>query len=124
MYYRVRGRLRDETAAEFRRLLRDGTIARQRPDGQEIVESMERAVVTNGGFVEWSQVCYCPTPLRHERSTVYDRFFDDMATEPAEAATEPAEAYLSHDGRPFLAHLDELADATGRRPGPSDPARG
>ena len=117
MYYRVRGRLREEAAAEFRRLLRDGTIARQRPDGQEIVESMERAVVTGGGVVEWSQVCYCPTPLRHERSTVYDRFFDDMAT-------EPAEGYLSHDGRPFLAHLDELADSTVRSPGPSDPARG
>ena len=115
MYYRVRGRLREEAAAEFRRLLRGGTIARQRPDGQQIVESMERAVVTSGGVVEWSQVCYCPTPLRHERSTVYDRFFDDMVT-------EPAEGYLSHDGRPFLAHLDELADSTERRPGPSDPA--
>ena len=117
MHYRVRGRLREETAAEFRRLLRDGTIARQRPDGQEIVESMERAVVTNGVVVEWSQVCYCPTPLQHERATVYDRFFDDLAT-------EPAEGRLSHDGRSFLAHLDELADSAVRNPGPSDPARG
>ena len=76
MHYRVRAQLREETAGEFGRLLRDGTIARQKPDGQEIVESMERAVVTESGTIEWSEVCYCETPLQHERSTVYDRFFD------------------------------------------------
>ena len=117
MYYRVRGRFREGTAAEFRRLLRNGTIARQRPDGQEIVESMERAVITRGGVVEWSQVCYCPTPLQHERATVYDRFFDDIAT-------DRVEEYPPQEGRSFRAHLDELADAAERRPGPADPARG
>ena len=117
MYYTVRARLREGTAAEFRRLLRDGTIARQAPDGQEIVESMQRAVVTTGGVVEWSQICYCPTPLQHERATVYDRFFDDMTT-------ERVEEYSPHDGRPFLAQLDELADAAEQLPGPADPARG
>lgn len=117
MYYTVRARLREGTAAEFRRLLRDGTIARQAPDGQEIVESMQRAVVTTGGVVEWSQVCYCPTPLQHERATVYDRFFDDMTT-------ERVEEYPPHDGRPFLAQLDELADAAEQLPGSAGPARG
>ena len=46
MHYLVRARFREETAAELSRLLRDGTIARQRPDGPEIVASMQRAVVT------------------------------------------------------------------------------
>ena len=117
MHYRVRGRFREGTAAEFRRLLRDGTIARQRPDGEEIVASMERAVVTNAGVVEWSEVCYCPTPLEHERATVYDRFFDDMTT-------ERVEGYPPREGRPFLALLDELADSTEPGPGRSEPARG
>ena len=102
MYYRVRAQLRGKTAGEFRRLLRDGAIARQKPDGQEIVESMERAVVTESGAVEWSEVCYCATPLQHERSTVYDRFFDHLTT-------EPIEGYESHVGRPFLDYLDGLA---------------
>lgn len=104
MHYRVRAQLREETAGEFRRLLRNGAIARQRPDGREIVESMERAVVTETGAIEWSEVCYCETPLRHERSTVYDRFFDALTT-------EPIDGYRSHDGRPFLEHLDELAES-------------
>ena len=102
MYYLVHGELREETAGELRRLLHDGTIARQKPDGQEIVESMERAVVTESGVVEWSEVCYCATPLQHERSTVYDRFFDHLTT-------EPVEGYQSHVGRPFLEYLDGIA---------------
>ena len=102
MHYRVRAQLREETAGELGRLLRDGTIARQKPDGREIVESMERAVVTESGTIEWSQVCYCETPLQHERSTVYDRFFDHLKT-------EPVDGYLSHAGRPFLDYLDGLA---------------
>ena len=109
MHYRVRAKLRKETAGDLRRLLQDGTIARQRPDGQEIVESMQRAVVTADGVVEWSEVCYCPTPLQHERSTVYDRFFDNLMTEPVEGCQR-------HVGRRFLEHLDALADAPRREP--------
>ena len=105
MHYRVRGRLREETAGDLGRLLRDGTIARQRPDGQEIVESLQRAVVTKDGVIEWSQVCYCQTPLQHERSTVYDRFFDNLTT-------EPVDGYQSHVGRPFLEYLDRRAEST------------
>ena len=104
MHYRVRAQLREETAGEFGRLLRDGTIARQKPDGQEIVESMERAVVTESGTIEWSEVCYCETPLQHERSTVYDRFFDHLTT-------EPVDGYQSHAGRPFLDYLDGLVSS-------------
>ena len=84
MFYKVHGRFRRDTAAAFQRALLDGTIARQEPDGQEIVESMERAVVTEAGDVEWSEVCYCQRPLQHERATVYDRYFDDLTTEAVE----------------------------------------
>ena len=104
MHYLVRARLREDTAAELRRLLRDGTIARQRPDGPEIVASMERAVVTADGSVEWSEVCYCDPPLLHERTTVYDRFFDALTT-------TPDDSYQTHTGRAFLQHLDGLAAA-------------
>ena len=102
MHYRVKAQFREETAGEFSRLLRDGTIARQRPDGPEIVASMQRAVVTTSGDVEWSEVCYCQPPLQHERTTVYDRFFDGMTT----AAVDD---YQTHAGRPFMEHLDQLA---------------
>src|SRR5205809_629657 len=61
--------------------LNDNTIERQEPDGKEIVASMKRAVMTDNG-VEWDETCYCTPPLRHERSSVYDQFFDHMKIEP------------------------------------------
>jgi hypothetical protein len=102
MIYRVRGRLREAEAAEFHRKLADGTIAAQKPDGQEIVDSMGRAVVADGGEVVWSETCYCPTPLAHERETVLDRYFDAIAT-------NEITDHETYPGRPFMAHLDELA---------------
>ena len=104
MYYRVRARFREETAGEFQRVLRDGTISAQQPDGREIVASMDRAVVREDGSIEWSSVCYCEPPLQHERSTVYDRFFEGLTT-------EAVDGYQPHAGRPFLAHLARLAAA-------------
>jgi len=103
MYYKVSGQLKTETAAEFRRLLLDGTIAAQEPDGEEIVDSMHRAVVSDTGDIEWSEVCYCTPPLRHERATVYDRFFSTLST-------EPVDDYQEHHGRPFMQYLEELAN--------------
>ena len=47
--------------------LTDGSIEKQKPDGKEIVASMQRAVIDDEDFVRWSEVCYCPTPLQHER---------------------------------------------------------
>jgi len=102
MHYHVTARLRSGTAGDFRAALTDGTIASQRPDGAEIVASMERAVVQDDGVVEWSEVCYCSPPLAHERGTVYDRFFEDMAI-------EPIDTYRSYPGRRFLDWLDEIA---------------
>ncbi len=103
MYYRVRARFREHTAGAFRQALRD-TIPKQQPDGEEIADSMRRAVVTTDGIIEWSEVCYCPTPLQHERSTVLDHYFEDLTT-------EPVEDYPAHEGEPFLAHVDRLAES-------------
>jgi hypothetical protein len=58
----------------------DGSIQRQKPDGEEICASMERARITGPGLVEWTELCFCPTPLQHERATVYDRFFTELST--------------------------------------------
>lgn len=90
MIYRVKACFRVGTAQEFHRLLTDGTIAAQKPDGREIVESMQRARVTAPGFVEWTEQCFCAVPLAHERETVYDRFFDRLQIHPIHAPIEIA----------------------------------
>ena len=46
MHYTVTARFNSNTAAEFHRLLTDGTIENQKPDGKEIVASMKRAKIS------------------------------------------------------------------------------
>jgi len=102
MIYKVRARLRPGTEASLLARLTDGTVAAQKPDGAEIVASMERAVVTENGEVVWSETCYCSPPLAHERATVLDHHFDAIET-------EETGAYQTYDGRPLMAHLRALA---------------
>ena len=102
MYYNVVARFKPEAAAEFRSKLLDGTIESQKPDGREIVASMNRAVVNAAGEVVWSETCYCATPLEHERKTVYDHFFTGLTT------TE-VDGYQEHAGEPFMRYLEQLA---------------
>ena len=103
MIYKVKARINKALAAEFHRKLLDGTIDNQRPDGQEIVDSMNRAVVTESGEIQWSETCYCNSPLEHERQTVLDHHFDDIST-------EVIEAYQEYEGRPFMDYLAKLAE--------------
>ena len=102
MIYKVSARFKEASAAEFQRKLLDGTIAKQKPDGPEIVDSMNRAVVKESGEIEWSELCYCNPPLTHERQTVLDNHFDNIST-------EVIEAYQEYEGRPFMDYLAELA---------------
>ena len=63
MFYKVRARLKKDGATELQRRLLDGVIGRQQPDGQEIVDSMQRAVVTDSGDVEWSRSATASLPF-------------------------------------------------------------
>jgi len=81
MLYKVQARFIEGKAEEFYQKLTDGTIKKQRPDGKEIIASMNRAKIDSTGLINWIETCYCPTPLAHERMTIYDNFFTDMKTE-------------------------------------------
>jgi len=78
--YAVSGKLIPHRAGEFHARLIDGSIAAQRPDGAEIVAAMQRARVAPDGVARWIETCYCPTPLKHERATVLDRYFTGIET--------------------------------------------
>jgi hypothetical protein len=102
MFYRVTARLKKGMAGSLRRALLDDTIRHQKPDGQEIFDSMERAIVAEDGVVEWSEVCYCDPPLQHERQTVFDRYFDKISI-------ESVNSYPHHTGRRFMSYLQEFS---------------
>jgi hypothetical protein len=107
MLYAVTARLATDRAGELLSRLSDGSIAAQRPDGQEIVEAMARARVAPDGTVRWTETCYCRPPLQHERQTVLDRHFDDIG---AEAINAPIE----FSGRPLMDVLEEIEDGQRR----------
>jgi hypothetical protein len=88
MIYTVKARIIEAMIGEFYRKLANGTVAQQRPDGEEIVASMKRAVLTAPGVAEWYEKCFCPTPLQHERQTQYDFYFTEMTTTGAEGYGE------------------------------------
>jgi hypothetical protein len=78
MIYSIKARFIEKKMKEFFQKLTDGTIENQKPDGMEILSSMKRAKITEPGIIEWSEMCFCPTPLKHERQTVYDNFFSSI----------------------------------------------
>ena len=82
MIYQVKAKFKYDKAREFYQKLTDGSIEKQQPDGPEMVSSMNRATIDDNGNINWTELCYCPTPLKHERATVYDKYFTDLKTEP------------------------------------------
>ncbi len=102
MIYKVLAKFDYGKAHEFHEKLTDGTILKQQPDGPEIVNSMNRASIDDSGNVNWTELCYCPTPLKHERATVYDLYFTDMKT-------EPIKNHKEFEGRPFMDMLSTLS---------------
>jgi len=78
--YSIKARFIEEKTREFYQKLTDGTIKNQEPDGNEIIESMKRAKITAPNVIEWSEMCFCSTPLKHERETIYDNFLIDFKT--------------------------------------------
>jgi hypothetical protein len=106
MLYAVSARLVPDRAGEFLTRLTDGSIAAQRPDGQEIVTAMGRARIGSDGTVRWTETCFCSTPLKHERETVLDRYFTDIE---ADLIDVPVVVH----GEPLMDQL-RLADSTRR----------
>ena len=63
---------------------------------------MRAAKITSPGKLEWYETCYCETPLKHERETVYDKYF-------AELSAEPADEYGEVRGESFWSFLEDAA---------------
>lgn len=101
MLYAVTATLIEERAADFYGHLTDGSIEGQQPDGAEIVDSMQRARIGPDGRVRWTEVCFCATPLAHERQTQLDTYFTDIET-------QESDEHRTFDGSPLM---DRLAAA-------------
>jgi len=101
--YSVKARFIEEKMQEFYQKLIDGTIKSQEPDGNEIIESMKRAKITVPNVIQWSEMCFCSTPLKHERETIYDNFLTDMET-------TIIDDYVEYEGEFFMDFLAKQND--------------
>ena len=102
MIYKVRAKYKKERASDFLEKLTDGSISSQQPDGKEIVSSMKRAKIIEPGVVEWFEMCFCNSPLRHERATVYDLYLSDITT-------EIVDDYGEVEGELFWSYLNSVS---------------
>ncbi len=100
MIYTVKARYIEDKLPEFYSKLTDGTISNQKPDGNEIVNSMKRAKITAPGLISWSEMCFCSPPLKHERKTVYDHYLTEMKT-------EIIDDYIEFEGESFFDFLEK-----------------
>ena len=99
MFYSIKAQYIEEKMYEFYQKLTDGTIQNQKPDGQEIINSMKRAKITSSKIIQWSELCFCPTPLKHEQATVYDHFLTNLET-------QTIDDYVEFDGESFFDFLE------------------
>ena len=99
MIYSVKARYIEKKIGEFYQKLTDGTIQNQKPDGQEIIDSMMRSKITEPGLIQWSEMCFCSPPLKHERETVYDNYLTEIQT-------EIIDDYIEFVGKPFFDFLE------------------
>ena len=107
MIYKVRAIFIEERLGDFYEKLTNGTIYSQRPDGEEMVDSMKRAKLTTPGVVEWFEICFCPTPLQHERKTHFDFYLSDIET-------ELVEDYGEVEGKSFWSYMESIKIAKGK----------
>ena len=99
VFYSIKAQYIEGKMNEFYQKLTDGTIQNQKPDGQEIISSMKRAKITGQKTIQWSELCFCPTPLKHERETIYDHFLANLET-------QTIDDYIEFDGESFFDFLE------------------
>lgn len=102
MIYSVTAKFDKSKMSEFYKRLTDGTIASQKPDGAEIVSSMNRAKINADNEIIWSEKCYCNPPLKHELDTVYDKYLYDLKI-------KPIDHYEEYTGESFMQYLQGIS---------------
>ena len=100
MIYKVQARISPSKSKEFYQLLSGGSLEDKAPDGPEILASMDRATMDSSGLVRWTELCYCSPPLKHERATVYDKYFSDLQT-------EETKGHEKFEGESFMKHISK-----------------
>lgn len=102
MLYKVKATLKEDMLKAFFTALTDGSINAQEPDGSYIVKAMQEAKMIDRDTISWYEECYCATPLKHERETVYDRYLRGFETTLIDTVSDDIR------GKSFWEYLEDL----------------
>lgn len=100
MLYKVKATLIPEKLKAFFTALTDGSIQAQAPDGPTMIKAMENAKMIDENTIVWYEECYCATPLKHERETVYDNYVTQLETTLVQMVSDDIE------GKSFWEYLE------------------
>lgn len=81
MLYKIKATIKKEKMSAFFKALNDGSIENQKPDGAYMLKAMKEAKMLDAQTISWYEGCYCETPLKHERETVYDKYLEAIETQ-------------------------------------------
>jgi len=101
MLYKVKAKIVPNKLKYFFIALTDGSVESQKPDGSYILKAMREAKMVDSMHIVWYEACYCATPLRHERETVYDKYLSDFET------TMVYDVEDDIEGESFWEHMEE-----------------
>lgn len=75
MRYLVRARVKPNRKDDLARAIEEETLGQGSVAEGEYLRNMNEARLCADQTVRWVEVCYCPTPLREERS-YWEQYFD------------------------------------------------
>ncbi len=97
-YYLVSGIPKNQHLEELAdRLAREELVVLQ-PFGAGLHSSLRNARIRRDGVAVWEEEDYCQPPLKEERATVLDRYFDDLRVD----AVPKGEGWRQIDAYPLL----------------------
>jgi len=102
MLYKVKATYKKDTLKAFFTALTDGSISALEPDGPTMVNAMQKAKMIDNDTIVWYEECYCASPLKHERETVYDFYLTGFETELVKEVSDDIKGDL------FWEYLEDL----------------
>lgn len=81
-YFLVRARPMKELLPNLLRELETGQISELKPFGESLQYSLKNAKIDESdGYAIWVEEDYCSPPLKEERASVLDKYFEDISVE-------------------------------------------
>src|ERR1700726_2588521 len=84
MRYLVKARVKAGKGPALLEAIKEGTLGLGSIAGDEYVEDMNQARISEDGSVHWVEVCFCATPLQEERS-YWEQYFELLSVKDAHA---------------------------------------